>query len=67
MHYFWTENEVNQKLQEKMTNAFESVYRMKEEKNVTMRESAYLVGVGRLAEAMKARGWIKNWKMPIEC
>ncbi|KKI89471.1 glutamate dehydrogenase [Bacillus sp. SA1-12] len=67
MHYFWTENEVNQKLHEKMTNAFESVYRMKEEKNVSMRESAYLVGVGRLAEAMKARGWIKNWKMPIEC
>ncbi|HZH62169.1 MAG TPA: Glu/Leu/Phe/Val dehydrogenase [Metabacillus sp.] len=67
MNYFWKENEINDKLQEKLINAFESVYRMKEEKKVSMRESAYLVGVGRLAEAMKARGWIKNWKMPIDC
>ncbi len=67
MHYFWKETEINEKLQEKITNAFESVYRMKERKQVSMRESAYLVGVGRLAEAMKARGWIKNWKMPIDC
>jgi glutamate dehydrogenase len=67
MHYFWKEDEVNEKLKEKMENAFDSVYRMKLEKNSTMRESAYLVGVGRLAEAMKARGWIKNWSMPIEC
>lgn len=67
MNYFWKEDEINDKLQEKLTNAFESVYRMKEEKKVSMRESAYLVGVGRLAEAMKARGWIKDWKMPIDC
>jgi glutamate dehydrogenase len=67
MHYFWKEDEVNEKLQEILVNAFESVQKMKEEKNVSMRESAYLVGVGRLAEAMKARGWIKSWKMPIDC
>ncbi len=67
MNYFWKEDEINQKLQEKLIHAFESVYLMKEEKKVSMRESAYLVGVGRLAEAMKARGWIKNWKMPIDC
>ncbi|MGM0844681.1 MAG: Glu/Leu/Phe/Val family dehydrogenase [Bacillota bacterium] len=67
MHYFWKEEEVNEKLKEKMENAFDGVYRMKMEKNSSMRESAYLVGVGRLAEAMKARGWIKNWKMPIDC
>ncbi|WP_456274985.1 Glu/Leu/Phe/Val family dehydrogenase [Bacillus sp. AK031] len=67
MHYFWKEEEVNEKLKEKMENAFESVYRMKNEKDASMRESAYLVGVGRLTEAMKARGWIKNWSMPIDC
>jgi glutamate dehydrogenase len=67
MHYYWTEEEVNDKLQQKMINAFRDVYLMKEEKRVNMRDAAYLVGVGRIAEAMKARGWIKNWTMPIDC
>jgi glutamate dehydrogenase len=67
MHYYWTEEEVNEKLQTKMINAFQDVYRMKEEKQVKMRDAAYMVGVGRIAEAMKARGWIKNWTMPIDC
>jgi glutamate dehydrogenase len=34
MNYFWKENEVNDKLLEKLINAFGSVYRMKEEKTV---------------------------------
>jgi glutamate dehydrogenase len=67
MHYYWTEEEVNQKLQIKMIHAFDDVYRMKEDKNVKMRDAAYMVGVGRIADAMKARGWIKNWAMPINC
>jgi glutamate dehydrogenase len=40
---------------------------MKEDKNVKMCDAAYMVGVGRIADAMKARGWIKNWAMPINC
>ncbi|WP_070119597.1 Glu/Leu/Phe/Val family dehydrogenase [Bacillus marinisedimentorum] len=67
MHYSWEEDEVNQKLHKKMTDAFDDVFRMKENKQVHMRDAAYLVGVGRLAEAMKARGWIKDWNMPINC
>jgi glutamate dehydrogenase len=66
MRYYWTEEEVNEKLEQKMVHAFHDVYRMKEEKKVTMRDAAYMVGVGRIAEAMKARGWIKNWSMPID-
>jgi glutamate dehydrogenase len=67
MHYYWTEEEVNEKLQRKMINAFQDVFQMKEEKQVKMRDAAYMVGVGRIAEAMEARGWIKNWSMPINC
>lgn len=67
MNLAWTEREVNDRLHNKMTVAFDDVYRMKQEKNAGMREAAYLVGVGRLAEAMIARGWIKDWSMPIEC
>ncbi|MCF6411782.1 Glu/Leu/Phe/Val dehydrogenase [Alkalihalobacillus sp. EGI L200015] len=67
MHYAWKEDEVLEKLEDKMTTAFKVVYDMKEAKQVRMREAAYLLGVGRLAQAMKARGWIKNWEMPIDC
>jgi glutamate dehydrogenase len=67
MGYYWTEQEVNEKLQSKMVNAFQDVYSMSAQKNHDMRSAAYMVGVGRLAEAMKARGWINNWSMPIDC
>ncbi len=67
MHYSWKESEVIEKLEEKMQEAFKAVYDMRDAKNVKMREAAYLVGVGRLAKAMIARGWIKNWEMPIDC
>ncbi len=65
MGYYWKEKEVNEKLEEKMVSAFEDVFRMTKEKQVDMRRAAYMVGVGRLAEALNARGWIKNWSMPI--
>lgn len=65
MGYYWEEEEVNAKLQEKMVAAFQYVYQMHENKQVDMREAAYIVGVGRIAEAYKARGWIKDWNMPI--
>jgi glutamate dehydrogenase len=67
MHYSWKEKEVIEKLEERMQDAFKAVYDMRDAKNVKMREAAYLVGVGRLAKAMIARGWIKSWDMPIDC
>ena len=67
MGYYWKEEEVNSKLEEKMIYAFEDVYKMHEEKQVNMREAAYIVGVGRIAEAYQARGWIKDWSMPFKC
>lgn len=67
MGYYWKEAEINEKLEEKMVNAFEDVYEMQKEKQVNMRKAAYIVGVGRIAEAYKARGWIKDWTMPFKC
>lgn len=58
-HLAWTEQEVNERLFTEMTQAFNDVYGMKEKKNVKMRDAAYLVAVDRLANAMKARGWIR--------
>jgi glutamate dehydrogenase len=60
MHYYWSEEEVNEKLAAKMRQAFETVYRMHVEHRVDMRTAAYMVGVSRLAEALFARGWIKK-------
>lgn len=64
MHYYWPEEEVNEKLCAKMRQAFDVVYRMHLEHQVDMRSAAYLVGVSRLAEALFARGWVKKGKMP---
>jgi glutamate dehydrogenase len=57
--YYWTAEEVNERLRRMMAEAFEHVYGMKEEHGVTMREAAYLVAVHRVAEACEARGWLR--------
>jgi len=58
MNYYWTEEEVNEKLRVMMARAFDAVYQMHRTKNVTMRRAAFMVAVNRVAEAMKVRGWL---------
>ena len=55
--YYWSEADVEAKEEEAMVKAFESLWKIKEEYNVTMRESAYMHSVKKVAEAMKLRGW----------
>jgi len=57
-NYYWSLNEVHQRLDEKMTRAFHGVYRMFKKEKVNMRQAAYLVSVARVAEACKLRGWV---------
>jgi glutamate dehydrogenase (NAD(P)+) len=57
-NFYWPLAEVHQRLDEKMTRAFDSVYRMYEKEKVNMRQAAYLVSVARVAEACKLRGWV---------
>lgn len=54
----WTEEMVNNELKGKMENAFEKIYQFSKEKNVAMRRAAYMVGIKRLADVMRLRGWI---------
>lgn len=54
--YFWSEREVNLKLREIMTKAFDNVYRISRERKVSMRKAAYILAVGRVAEATRVRG-----------
>jgi glutamate dehydrogenase (NAD(P)+) len=54
--YFWKESEVNAKLNDIITRAFAETWRMHEERAMTMREAAYAIAVGRVAEATITRG-----------
>ena len=56
--YYWTEEEVFGKLKAIMQESFQQTYMLAEEKNVTLREGAFLLAVKRIAEAMKDRGRI---------
>jgi len=55
--YYWGEAEVEQKEEIAMKDAFDAIYKIKEEYNVSMREAAYMHSIKRVAAAMKLRGW----------
>ncbi len=54
--YFWTENDVNQKLQEIQVAAFNSVVQYGEKHNVNNRIAAYMLAIDRVAYTLKLRG-----------
>jgi len=58
MNYYWTEEEVNSKLEKYMMKACGAVYDMAESRSVMLRQAAYMVAIERIAEAMKVRGWL---------
>ena len=58
MNFYWTKNEVLEKLDTKMTQAFHSVLEMSEKEHVYMRDAAYMVAIARVVKAMELRGWI---------
>lgn len=57
MGYYWTEDEVREKLTAKMVDAFNNVYTTATTRNIDMRLAAYMVGVRATAEASRFRGW----------
>lgn len=57
-NYYWELDEIYNKLDVKMTHAFQSVYDMSQQEKVNMRQAAYLVSVARVAEACRLRGWV---------
>jgi len=56
--YFWDEEIVHQRLDKKLTRAYHSVQDAVKEKKVHPRLGAMVVGVARVAEACKLRGWV---------
>ncbi len=54
--WFWSAEEVDRQLRRFMTRAFRRVWETAEREGVDLRTAAYLVAVGRVAEAARARG-----------
>ena len=53
---FWDEDDVNRRLERVMVKAFTDVHATAKKYNVDMRTGAYIVGIERVATAMRTRG-----------
>ncbi|MDP4107447.1 MAG: Glu/Leu/Phe/Val dehydrogenase [Bacillota bacterium] len=57
--YYWTEEEVDARLKEKMASSFSNVYGTAKKYGVNMKIAAYMMGIQKLAETSRLRGWLK--------
>ncbi|MGV8049584.1 MAG: Glu/Leu/Phe/Val dehydrogenase [Anaerolineaceae bacterium] len=58
MNFYWTKEEVLDKLNNNMTTAFAAVLDMSLAQKVNMRDAAYMVAIHKVVKAMEMRGWI---------
>jgi glutamate dehydrogenase (NAD(P)+) len=58
MNYYWTKQDVLDRLNEKMTSAYHAVSEVSQERSVSTREAAYMVAIDRVVQAMQFRGWL---------
>jgi len=58
MNYYWARQEVLERLDQKMTKAFQDVLEMSLERKVYMRDAAYLVAIDKVVRSMRLRGWV---------
>jgi len=56
MGYFWSESDVNQRLERIMLESFEAVLKTAKKYGVSNRIGAYILGVDRVAKVVRARG-----------
>lgn len=54
--YFWDLDRVNQELERHIVKAFDAVYDLSREREISLRTAAYMIAVGRIAEAIRVRG-----------
>jgi len=54
--YFWTEKEVNERLEAKMVEAFDAVLATAKKHTIDMRTAAYIVAINRVATVTRMRG-----------
>lgn len=54
--FYWTEERVKRRADRIMNKAFDEVWALAKQYNVTLRTAAYMVGIDRIAQTVKLRG-----------
>ncbi|MDR8392762.1 Glu/Leu/Phe/Val dehydrogenase [Aliifodinibius sp. S!AR15-10] len=54
--YFWTEERVNRRLNRMMRDAFDNLFQLSEQHNITLRQAAYVYAIDKVAKTLKMRG-----------
>ena len=54
--FFWDRDEIRSRLAEKMATAFDRVWDLSEERQLTLRGAALVCGIREVAAALEARG-----------
>ncbi|MDH5811541.1 MAG: Glu/Leu/Phe/Val dehydrogenase [Candidatus Methanomethylicaceae archaeon] len=57
-NYYWSREEVIEKLDKLLVKAFNNVYETYKKYGTDMRMAAYICAINRVAEAMRVRGWV---------
>ncbi|MFO7654416.1 MAG: Glu/Leu/Phe/Val dehydrogenase [Candidatus Krumholzibacteriia bacterium] len=57
MNWYWTQEEVLARLDEKMTRAYHAVSGLANKQDLFMRDAAYVLAINRVATACRDRGW----------
>jgi len=55
--YQWSDDEVNQELEKRLTTAWQSVKKRATEENLNYRQAAYVIAVERIVSAINMRGF----------
>jgi glutamate dehydrogenase len=57
-NFYWDQELVLHRLNQKMTTAFQAVLEMAVGQGAYMRDAAYMVAIDRVVKAMELRGWV---------
>ncbi len=63
-HFRWSEEDVNERLANIMRGAYETVCDRAEKDDVPMRVAAYSIGIERVLEAARLRGYLTDERVP---
>lgn len=55
--YYWQEEDVIERQEKAMVDAFENIWKIREEYGLDLRKSSYMFSVKKVAKVMKLRGW----------
>jgi glutamate dehydrogenase (NAD(P)+) len=55
-NFYWSEQEINDHLEQHFTHALENVYAVRQAKNLNLRQAAFVLALGRILESSNLRG-----------